>query len=55
LFPLGPQPDIVGPDFRAVARQIVNAEVALDGSSRRISDLSGHAFSQLGARPAAIQ
>jgi 2-haloacid dehalogenase len=28
LFPLGPQPDIVGPDFRAVARQIVNAEVA---------------------------
>jgi 2-haloacid dehalogenase len=28
LFPLGPQPDIVGPDFRAVARQIVNAEAA---------------------------
>jgi 2-haloacid dehalogenase len=29
LFPLGPQPDIVEPDFRAVARQIVKAEVAL--------------------------
>ena len=26
LFPLGPQPDIVGPDFNAVARQIVYAE-----------------------------
>lgn len=26
LYPLGPKPDIVGPDFRAVARQIVAAE-----------------------------
>jgi 2-haloacid dehalogenase len=26
LFPLGPQPDIVGPDFRAVAHQIVTAD-----------------------------
>jgi 2-haloacid dehalogenase len=28
LYPLGPQPDIVGPDFRAVARAIVAAERA---------------------------
>jgi 2-haloacid dehalogenase len=27
LFPLGPQPDIVGSDFGAVAQQIVNAEM----------------------------
>jgi 2-haloacid dehalogenase len=26
LYPLGPQPDIVGPDFRQVAKQIVAAE-----------------------------
>ena len=26
LYPLGPQPDIAGPDFRAVAQQIVTAE-----------------------------
>ena len=29
LFPLGPQPDIVGPDFNAVARQIVDAETTV--------------------------
>ena len=28
LYPLGPQPDISGPDFRSVARQIVAAEQA---------------------------
>jgi 2-haloacid dehalogenase len=28
LYPLGPQPDIVGPDFRAVARSLVAAEQA---------------------------
>ena len=29
LFPLGPQPDIVGPDFSSVARQIVDAETTV--------------------------
>jgi 2-haloacid dehalogenase len=28
LYSLGPKPDIVGPDFRDVAQQIVNAEVS---------------------------
>ena len=28
LYPLGPMPDIVGPDFRSVAQQIVAAEAA---------------------------
>jgi 2-haloacid dehalogenase len=27
LYPLGPKPDIVGPDFRNVAQQIVAMEV----------------------------
>jgi 2-haloacid dehalogenase len=26
LYPLGPKPDITGPDFRSVAKQIVAAE-----------------------------
>jgi 2-haloacid dehalogenase len=28
LYPLGPKPDIVGPDFRSVARRIVEVEAA---------------------------
>src|SRR5262249_45215125 len=27
LYPLGPKPDIIGPDFRVVAQRIVEAEV----------------------------
>ena len=27
LYPLGPKPDIIGPDFRSVAQQIVAAEL----------------------------
>jgi len=26
LYPLGPKPDIIGPDFRSVAREIVAVE-----------------------------
>jgi 2-haloacid dehalogenase len=26
LYPLGPKPDIIGPDFRSVAREIIRAE-----------------------------
>jgi 2-haloacid dehalogenase len=39
LYPLGPQPDIVAPDFRETARQIIAAEgAALEPAQRQDPD-----------------